>query len=240
MLADELLTYLFDGQPHPFVALMGTWLTSSRRYMTFVTDFRNKIRKKIRTAQDMETVNDLRFELETAYLLTQERTFSLVYEPQHCGQGRCPDFAVSFTTSLIFMVEVTRIRTIQKRASSEDGQLADTIADTLCSKLGQLRPQHSNIFIVGTDDLPPTQSDLQAAMLRVMQRVERNDSTFWGRHRFRDRGDFFRQYYRLSEVFVRRSKLQTGEQSIAWVNAQAKYPMPSKVRTALYRSHSVG
>jgi hypothetical protein len=239
MLADELLTYLFDGQPHPLATLMGAWLTSSRRYMTFVTDFRNKIRKKIRTTQDTDTVSDLRFELETAYLLSQERTLSLVYEPQDCGQGRCPDFAVNFTTSLTFMVEVTRIRAAQKTTSSVDGQLADTLADTLCSKLGQLLPQHSNIFIVGTDDPPPSQSDLQAAMLRVLQRVERNDATFWGRHRFRDRGDFFRQYYRLSEVFVRRSQLQTGEQSVAWVNAQAKYPIPSKVRTALYRSHSI-
>ena len=249
MLIDELHHYLFDGQPHLLATTMETWLTSSRRFATFVNDFHNKIRKKIRTTQDQETLSDLKFELETAYLLLQERPLSLVYEPQHCGQPRCPDFAVTFTTSLTFMVEVTRIRTIQPRITAQveaepkavnmEEQLADTIADTLCSKLGQLLPQHSNVFIVGTDDPVPTPSELNAAMLRVQQRVEHNDSTFWGRHRFRDRADFFRHYYRLSAVLVRRSESRTDEAAVEWVNPQAKHPLPSKVRTALLRSHSL-
>jgi len=249
MLIDELHNYLFDGQPHLLAITMETWLTSSRRFATFVNDFHNKIRKKIRTTQDQETLSDLRFELETAYLLLQERSLSLVYEPQHCGQPRCPDFAVTFTTSLTFMVEVTRIRTIQPRISAQveaepkavsmEEQLADTIADTLCSKLGQLLPQHSNVFVVGTDDPVPMPSELNSAMLRVQQRVERNDSTFWGRHRFRDRADFFRHYYRLSDVLVRRSESRTDEAAVEWVNPQAKHPLPSKVRTALLRSHSL-
>ncbi len=249
MLTDELHKYLFDGQPHPLALPMETWLISSRRFAAFVGDFHNKIRKKIRTTQDQETLSDLRFELETAYLLLQERPLSLVYEPQHCGQPRCPDFAVTFTTSLTFMVEVTRIRSIQTRISpqpetepqtvSMEVLLADTIADTLCEKLGQLLRQHSNVFVVGTDDPVPTLSELNAAMLRVQQRVERNDLTFWGRHRFRDRADFFRHYYRLSEVLVRRSQSGPEDAALEWINPQAKHPLPSKVRTALLRSHSL-
>jgi hypothetical protein len=76
-------------------------------------------------------------------------------------------------------------------------------------------------------------------MLRVQQRVERNEATFWNRHRFRDRADFFHHYYRLSEVFVRPSQAQAEQQTVVWVNPQAKYPLPSRVRTALYHSHSV-
>lgn len=249
MLIDELHNYLFDGQPHPLALTMETWLTSSRRFAAFVSDFHNKIRKKVRTTQDQETLADLRFELETAYLLLQERPLSLVYEPPHCGQPRCPDFAVTFTTSLTFMVEVTRIRTIQTRISAQaeteplavgmEEQLADTIADTLCDKLGQLLPRHSNVFIVGTDDPIPASSELNAAMLRVQQRVERNDSTFWSRHRFRDRADFFHHYYRLSEALVRRSQSGPGDAALEWVNPQAKHRLPSKVRTALLRSHSL-
>ncbi len=249
MLIDELQNYLFDGRPHALALTMETWLSSSRRFAAFVRDFHNKIRKKIRTTQDPETLSDLKFELETAYLLLKERTLSLVYEPQHCGQPRCPDFAVTFTTSLTFMVEVTRIRTLQARISSQtetepnslymDEQLADTIADTLCSKLSQLLPQHSNVFIVGTDDPVPAPSELNAAMLRVQQQVERNNSTFWERHRFRDRADFFRHFYRLSEVLVRRSQSPAEEAALEWVNPQAKHPLPSKVRTALLRSHSL-
>lgn len=119
MLIDELLTYLFDGQSHPLTTPIETWLASSRRFTAFVTTFRAKIRKKLRTIQEQESLPDLRLELETAYLLLQERPLSLVYEPPQCGQARCPDFAVTFTTSLTFMVEVTRLRAVQKRTSAQ-------------------------------------------------------------------------------------------------------------------------
>jgi hypothetical protein len=243
MLTDELLNYLFDGQSHLLSEPMGSWLASSRRFTTFVTTFRDKIRKKLRVTKDAETLYDLRLELETAYRLLQERALNVVYEPQ-LGGIRSPDFAVTFTTSLTFMVEVTRLRTIQKRTSTETditpsggATLPDAIAETICSKLGQLLPQRSNVLVVGVDSLSLTQSDLQAAMLRIQQRAERNDAILLLQHGFRDRADFFRHYQRLSEVLVRGSGLQTDAFVVTWVNSQGKYPLPSKVRTALYRSH---
>jgi hypothetical protein len=235
MLTKELHTYLFDGQPHILAAPMETWLASSRRFNAFVADARDKIRKKIRVTHDVETLNDLRLELETAYLLLQEKSLSLVYEPP-CRQARCPDFAVSFTTSMTFMIEVTRLRTILIGAVSPE---SDPLTDAICSKLGQLLPQQSNVLVVGVDVPYLTPTELQATMLRLQRHAEGDDPTFWQRYRFRDRADFFRQYQRLSEVLVRESKLQSGEPVIAWVNPQAKYPLPSKVRTALYRSHAV-
>jgi len=245
MLTDELLTYLFDGKSHLLANQMEAWLASSRRYAGFVTAFRDKIRKKIRTTQDQETLLDLRLELETAYLFLQERSLSLVYEPQHCGQGRCPDFAVSFTTSLTFMVEVTRLRAIQNRSSARATSLSENalnvdehLADTVCSKLGQMLPKCSNVLVIGMDALSLTQSELQTTMLRLQQRAESNDATYWQRYGFRDRADFFRHYYRLSDVLVRESQLQEDESIAAWVNPQAKYPLPGKVRTAIYRSHT--
>jgi hypothetical protein len=90
MLIDDLLTYLFDGQPHLLTEPLGMWLRSSRRFATFVTTFRDKIRKKLRVTQDQETLYDLRLELETAYLLLQERSLSLVYEPEQSRQVRSP------------------------------------------------------------------------------------------------------------------------------------------------------
>jgi hypothetical protein len=235
MLIKELHTYLFDGQPHTLSTPMETWLSSSRRFAVFITTFRDKIRKKIRVTKDPETLLDLRLELETAYRLLQEKSLSLAYEPP-CGQGRCPDFAVSFTTSMTFMVEVTRLRTIQIGSVSPE---SDPLTDAICSKLGQLIPQQSNVLIVGVDVMYLTPTDLQATMLRLQQRAERNDSTFWQRYRFRDRTDFFRHFQRLSEVLVRASRLEDDLQTIAWTNPQAKYPLPGKVRTALYHSHKV-
>jgi hypothetical protein len=239
MQVDELLAYLFDGQPHSLASSMAAWLGSSRRFTAFVTIFRDKIRKKLRTTQNPETLKDLRLELETAYLLVQEQPFSLVYEAQ-CGQARCPDFAVTFTTSLTFMVETTRLRSVllpDQPFTTATG--IEPLADTICSKLGQLLPQHSNVLIVGVDSQMMTQSDLQALMLRIQQRAERPDTTFWQRYRFRDRADFFRQYQKLSEVLVRGLQLQADVPVLTWVNPQAKDSLPGKVRTSLYRSHSV-
>jgi hypothetical protein len=75
---------------------------------------------------------------------------------------------------------------------------------------------------------------LNAALVRVQQRAERNDAAFLQRHHLPDRADFFNRYQRLSEVLVR----GPAEPLTIWVNPQAKQPLPSKVRTVLYRSQS--
>lgn len=229
MLIDEILTYLFDGQPHPLAKPMETWLADSRRFTTFVNTFYTKIRKKFRATQGTESLLDLRLELETAYLLLRESALSVVYEPLPIRQSRGPDFAVTFTTSTVFMLEVTRLRMVD--------DVEERLADMVCSKLGQLPSQRSNVLLVGVETVELTSDSLRAVMLRLQQRVERADASFVQRYGFRDRADFFQHYLRLSELLVREPNLQTGKSVIGWVNPQAKYPLPGKVRTALYRSH---
>src|SRR5687767_11049213 len=215
MLIDELLTYLFDGQAHLLVEPMATWLASSRRFTAFVNIHHTKIRKKIRTAQEPESQRDLQLELETAYLLLRERSLSVIYEPGHPELGRSPDFAVTFTTSLVFMVEVTRLRAAEpKTPSGAQEQHAsgmksptttlpgDRFSDMVCSKLGQLLLQRSNLLLVGMEAPHLTYHDIHATMLRVQQRAEGNDSTVIDRHGFSDRADFFHHYQRLSALLV--------------------------------------
>jgi hypothetical protein len=230
MLIDELMTYLFDGQPHLLAAPMAEWLASSRRFSAFVNEAHTKIRKKIRTTQETESLLDLQLELETAYLLLRERSLSLIYEPQLGGPLRAPDFAVTFTTSALFMLEVTRVRSLQGAAHPQVGK---QLADMVCSKLGQLLPQRTNILLAGIQAPTLAQESLRAAMLDLQQRAERNDAVIIQRHGFRDRADFFSHYQRLSELLVRGPD---DESVIGWVNPQAKNPLPAKVRTALYRS----
>ncbi|HEY3313297.1 MAG TPA: hypothetical protein VGK00_16775 [Anaerolineales bacterium] len=252
MLTDELLVYIFDGQPHLLAEPMSTWLGSSRRFITFVTTFRDKIRKKLRVTQDKESILDLRLELETAYLLLREPYLNLLYEPLLSERLRGPDFAVTFTTSLTFMVEVTRLRADQQGASAEaqeqtlpaklEPNLVPTferLTDAIGSKLGQLQPQHSNVLLISIGATHLTQTDLRAAMLRMQQRVEHNDSAFLHRYQFRDRAAFFHHYQRLSEILVRGEQLQAAEPTISWVNPQAKHPLPDKVRKVLYHSHAI-
>ncbi|CAA9559893.1 MAG: hypothetical protein AVDCRST_MAG86-693 [uncultured Truepera sp.] len=240
MSTDELLTYLFDGQSHVLFPPMATWL-ASRRFMAFVTAFRSKIRKKLRGAREQESLHDLRLELETAYLLLRERSLSVVYEPQGCEGARCPDYAVTFTTSLTFMLEVTRQRPATDRtptlAREQTSHVAERLGATVCGKLGQLSGQHSNVLIVGLD-APCSAQDLHAVMLGVQHRAERNDPNLVARHGFRDRADFFSHYRRLSEVLVRPPQLNEVEGVACWVNPQARRPLPTKVRTALLHSHT--
>lgn len=245
---DELLTYLFNGQPHFLATPMETWLASSRRFTVFVTTFRAKIRKKLRTTQEMESLLDLRLELETAYLLLQERSLGLVYEPLPIGQSRGPDFAVTFTTSTIFMVEVTRLRMVQDGIQEQTSSahtapvhslVEERLADMVCSKLGQLQLQHGNILLVGVEAPRFTQDTLRAAMLQLQQRAERNDATIVQGRGIRDRADFFHHFQRLSELLVCGPRLQAGEPVIGWVNPQAKYPLPGKIRNVLYRSFNI-
>lgn len=240
MLIDELLDYLFDGQPHLLAQSMGQWLTSSRRFTAFATTFRAKIRKKLRATDDAERLLDLRLELETAYLLLQERPLSLVYEPQ-TRDTRGPDFAVTYTTSLTFMVEVTRVRASGEAtpetpadASSTPTVLVERLAETIGGKLGQFLPQHGHVLLVGVGALPVTSDDVRAAVHRLQQRAERNDVAFLHRHRLRDRAGFFNHLLRLSEVLVRGTPA-TAAEPVVWINPLARYPLPGKVRTALYR-----
>lgn len=230
MSTDDLLTYLFDGQPHLLSQPMAMWLASSRRFTAFVTAFQDKIRKKLHTTQDPENLLDLQLELETAYLLLQEKSLSVVYEPELAKRIRSPDFAVTYTTSLTFMLEVTRVQVDPK--NTMDVRLTRTVS----SKLGQLLPQHSNILLVGVEAVDLTASDIRTAMLNLQQRAEQSDMSFMQRYGLRDRTDFFRHYQRLSEILVRGPQFEVTRSIVTWVNPQAKRPLPSKVRTALYRS----
>ena len=238
MLVDELLTLLFDGESHLLAAPMTAWLNSSRRFTDFVNTYHTKIRKKVRTAQGPENLRDLQLELETAFLLLRERSLSVAYETHHPRHGRSPDFAVSYTTSLVFMVEVTRLRATQS-TSSATILPEDRFSDMACSKLGQLLPQYSNLLLVSLDAPRLTQSDLNAVMFRIKHRAEANDPAVVQKHGFRDRADFFHHYQRLSAVLMRAAQLQSGDPVILWLNPQAKVPLPAKVRTALFNSHTL-
>lgn len=243
MLTEELLTYIFDRKDHILIPPMRRWLTGSRSFAAFVRTFQDKIRKKVRVTQDPETILDLHLEFETAYRLLQEKTLNVSYEPQLAEKVRSADFAVTFTTSVTFMLEVTRLRSTQQQTEEKAAGTTtsgDRLADAACSKLGQFVSQQSNILLVGIGSLQISQEEIRSAMLRVQQRAERNDEVFFQRYRFRDRTDFFRHYQRLSEILVRGGDATGTSASLSWVNPQAKYPLPGKVRRVLYRSQMIG
>lgn len=230
---EALLAQLFDDPSHPLAASMAQWLSSSRRFAAFVADNHTKIRKKLRSTRQAEGLRDLGLELETAFLLQGERSFSLVYEPRLGGKGRGPDFAVRHSSRAEFTVEVTRLR-LGPAAKDFEQRLTAVIA----GKLGQLLPQRSNCLVVGVDARTPTVEEVGAALLTLMQRAEADDPSVIARHGFQDRRDFFRYFQRLSNVLVRSVPLPAGgEPAVTYENPQARHRLPSPVHGALARSH---
>ncbi len=104
MLADELLTHIFEARTHTLAAQFGQWLASSARFRAFAEQYRDKIRKKVRSIRDQEGLNDLAFELEIAYLMLSVRRFAVVYVKGGVGKLRGPVFCVTFRTHTRFNV----------------------------------------------------------------------------------------------------------------------------------------
>ena len=104
--------------------------------------------------------------------------------------------------------------------------------NTLLRSSGDLR---LSAFIRGDNDLVNKDPSLYTKVYSA----DANVAHLLQRYGFQDRADFSRHYQRLSEVLVRNSQWQADEPVIGWSSPQAKHPLPSKVRTALYRSHGV-
>src|SRR5690606_36530502 len=138
----KLLAEILDGQGHPLGALLESWLTS-KRFAAFVGDHTTKIRKKLRTATDEGSLRDLLLELDVAFRLTQDKRFSLIYEPVQ-QRRRGADLAVRFTTQTVFMVEVTRLKE-QARLELD----ASRLAGALTLKLGQFMNATPNALVIG-------------------------------------------------------------------------------------------
>lgn len=232
MSTDELLDTLFEGRPHALAPVVAAWLASSRRFAQFARDHHTKIRKKLRAVQDPESIRDLHLELETAYQFTLAKDLTPVYEPA-TGASRGPDFAVRFTTSLEFMVEVTRLRAESdtttvpeperaesnattapepERAKAIDDELGRgtqgalserRLAGILAAKLGQTVTGRVNLLIIGLDAPPPSADELDAALRRIRRRVETSDADAIRRQGFTSRGNYLRRAETLSAILVR-------------------------------------
>ena len=255
---DEGLDDLFEGRPHALAPIVAAWLASSRRFARFVHDHHSKIRKKLRAVQDHESVRDLHIELETAFQFAHDKALTPVYEPA-TGTSRRPDFAVRYTTSLEFMVEVTRLRggldtttaTVPRQADALDHDSAHDARDALserrlarvlASKLGQTVAGHANLLIIGIDTPPPSGEELDAALQRIRRRVETGDEDALRRQGFTGRGDTLRRTEALSAILVRPApdpaaavrEVQASDVTL-WSNPRAAVPLPNKVRSAVLR-----
>jgi hypothetical protein len=224
----ELLTYLGLDTSHALSAPLTNWMTASPRFAAFVEAHRDKIRKKIRVEPEIEGLRDLLVELETAYLLLQERRFEVGYETYARQKSRGPDFAVTYRTNLVFNVEVTRLR------SGATGR-EDRLIDVVCSKLGQMMPNMINVLSIFAEDSTSAALDVSAAMKRLKARAERGGAELFTRFGFRNTPDFFKHFTRLSAIVVRVKYGEISRPTALWENPQAKQLLPSAIRASLQR-----
>lgn len=219
----QVVGYLLDGvTPLPGEDLdadLGAWLGGSSRFLTFAEENRDKIRKKLRVANDPGARGDVRAELEVARLLLADRRITLAFEAYGSGR-RGPDFTVTFRTSHRFNLEVTRPRLRESEERSE------AIGQAVLAKLRQLPADAPNAIFVATG-LAEAADELAAAMRALKLRGDRREEDYFAR-RGLNTAEFQASYRRMAVLFVAKA----GGGVFAWTNPEARRPLPEGAAAA--------
>ncbi len=214
----DLLLFLFDGQSHPLSDELFRWMEASSRFTLFVETYRDKIRKKIRLAGELETALDLRGELEIPYALLKDRRFEVTYEPYASAKRRGPDFAVTYRANLVFNVEVARMRAEAKQVRAEERFLR-----TLLYKLGQMQPGMPNLLVIHTPEELQRSLDLDIFMQSLKIKVEKKEASFYEISRYASPAAFYKDFLHLSAILLWAAEVQV------WINKQARPSLDEKV-----------
>lgn len=113
MIDKQLSDYILEDRKHRISDYIESWLSTCNRFRGFLCTYKDKIRSKVRCAKSDEDLEDIRFELEVAYLFLLDNRFELEYEKYGTGKNRAPDFYAIYDKSIFFNVEARRIRESQ-------------------------------------------------------------------------------------------------------------------------------
>lgn len=222
---EDLLIFLFGDATSANAAACGAWIAGDARLATFLFAHREKVRKKLRTAEGPEGARDVLAELEVAWALLRERRFDLAYETYAAEKTAGPDFTVTYRGHIRFNVEVKRLR------AASGAALEPRLTDAVCSKLRQMPPSAMNTLVVLAAGAPES-SALDAMLRAIIARAEAKDAAFLGRYGFAAPRDFFAGFLRLSAVVVRDV---AGGGATLWLNPQARHPLHADLPLLLTR-----
>ena len=221
---DDLIAYVFDGQPHPLAGELRRWMEVSTRFTTFVENYRDKIRKKARINRQLESALDLRGELEVAYRLLSDRRLELSYEPYASLKKRGPDFAVTYRANLVFNLEVARIRNDENHPVGGDLQRKEErILRVMLDKLGQMHPSMPNLLVIHVWEELARAVNLDQLMQEIKTKVEKHDASFYSSSRYNSPAHFYRDFLHLNGLML----WAPGGQM--WINKQARPALQEKV-----------
>jgi hypothetical protein len=239
----ELLAFLFDppgDEADEVEEMLTRWILQSRRFQSFIVEYRAKVRKKRRLARTPESRQSLLLELDIARHLGEDPRCRVEYEKYGQGKERTPDLTVTFRTRTCFNLEVTRVQ--QRTQGAAEGR-TEKLIRIVCDKLGQSVPQMLNLLVVATDGNSLTEEEVNAAMKSLKRRVERREDELLSRVAFNDPSDFYKQFQWLNGIVLRSasepSEPGDSEKTIVWTNPQSRYPLPAEIHSILQSAISV-
>lgn len=198
------------------------WLAEPR-FRQFADTYRDKIRKKIRSAADQETRLDVRAELRVAHLLLRDRRFDVEFEAYGSQRGG-PDFTVTYRSVHRLNVEVTRLR----RRPDLTG-----VAASILAKLRQLPPGVPNALLLSVGEGDAASIDVAGAVKVLREHAEAGDEAFFSERGFVGTRAFHERHRRLGGVYVLAEAAGPGAAEL-WINRSARIPLdPKASRDAL-------
>jgi hypothetical protein len=216
---EQLAGYLLDrGGQGPIVDELTEWLAGSARFRSFAEVHRDKIRKKLRTAADVEALLDVRAELQAARLLLADARIELEFEAYGSGKPG-PDLTVTYRGKRSFNLEVTRIHRVP-----DPGRLGTL----LVAKLRQLPPSVSNAILVAIGGSTAAAIDVAAATRGLRATADAKDEGFFVRRGLEGTRDFYERYLRLGGVLGWCEGAPANGRVAPWINPSARIPLPER------------
>jgi hypothetical protein len=230
MNARELLEFLCEDPTHEATAIIAAWITQSRRFRAFAVYNRSKIRKKLRTATTRESLRSVLLELEVACRFLADSRCLVEYERYGQGRVRGPDLTVTFRARTAVNLEVTQVQDPTEETPEWQGKLVGIV----CHKLGQMVPDSLNVLIVTPENGSLAAEDVNRAMKRLKERMEKREVDLLSRFGFAEPSDFLKQFQWLSGIVVWKGQHhETGKGKSVWANPQAKRPLPAAIASLL-------
>jgi hypothetical protein len=216
---DELVRHVASMCRPSLQLELAHWLEDSPRFAAFVTLNRDKVRKKLNTAEDAEARLDVRAELVVAYLLLADRRFELALEAYGTGR-RGPDLTVTYRANQRFNLEVTRLR-------SSDAADAARLAHVIAAKVRQLPADLPNGLLIDGSGLAA--SDVASAISLLKTFTFEKDDAYFASHGVRDARTFYKQFLELGGVLL----LDEAAETVFVANRDARRPPPDEALARL-------
>ena len=216
---ERLTHYLFDNAPtDPLADEVAGWLAGSNRFRTFAEANRDKIRKKLRGATEIEARRDVRAELRVAHLLLADRHIELAFEA-YGSTKRGPDFTVTFRGGRSFNLEVTRPRREPNAAG---------LGGPLLAKVRQLPPSVPNAVLLAVERGETDALDVAAAARSLRDRADARDESYFATRGFKGTREFYERYLRLGGVLLWSEAAIGDARAATWENRSARIALPER------------